>query len=171
LSDSLQYILILNKYFEEKRLKNPAFSIGSYGRLFGISPSRMGEILKGKVGISIKRAIEISNKLSLSEEAYKVFILSVMSEQCRNPSDREKAKVELNNLLTKNQQSIHYNLSFLNSKERSIYNYFSLVKDSRAKEEIIDFFCYDVEEVHCALRTLQENNLIIKIHNQYKKVI
>jgi uncharacterized protein (TIGR02147 family) len=91
----LNYRSLLSESLELRQLKNPAYTIGSFGRLLGIDASRMAQILNGKVGISVKRAMEIVEILKFTERDKKIFILLVQAEHDRNPKKRKEAQSEL----------------------------------------------------------------------------
>lgn len=88
---SLDYRSFLRLALQIRQAKNPAYSVGSFGRLLGISASRAAQILKGKVGISVQRAVGIAEALGFSEQDKKMFILLVQSEHERNPQIRNEA--------------------------------------------------------------------------------
>lgn len=96
---NLTYRNILKKAYEASRQKNPAYSVGAFGRLLGIEASRMGQILNGKVGISVKRAINISETLKLSDYDKKLFLLLVQAEHDRNPKVRQEAREKLEKII------------------------------------------------------------------------
>jgi uncharacterized protein (TIGR02147 family) len=88
---NFNYRKFLIHHLELKQQKNPAYTIGAFGRLLGIEASRMSEILKGKVGISVKRAIDIAKILKFSENDKNMFILLVQTEHERNPAKKAEA--------------------------------------------------------------------------------
>lgn len=95
MNKKLNYRSFLRLALETRQAKNPAYTIGSFGRLLDISASRTAQILKGKVGISVKRAVFIAEKLGFSEHDKKIFLLLVQSEHERNPLKREEAQKKL----------------------------------------------------------------------------
>lgn len=98
MKEKLNYRSYLKTALEIRQAKNPAYTIGSFGRMLGIETSRMAQILKGKVGISVKRAIKIAEKLNFSDYDKNNFILLVQSEHERNPQKRQEALSKLHDL-------------------------------------------------------------------------
>lgn len=86
------YRTFLIQALELRQVKNQAYTIGSFGRLLGLDASRMAQILTGKVGISVKRALEIADILKFSEHDKKMFILLVQAEHERNPEKKLNAQ-------------------------------------------------------------------------------
>lgn len=95
----LTYRNMLIQALELKQSRNPAYSIGSFGRLLGVDASRMAQILHGKVGISVKRAVEFAEILKFNEHDSKMFVLLVQTEHERNPKRKREAQEKLNELL------------------------------------------------------------------------
>jgi uncharacterized protein (TIGR02147 family) len=91
MENSLNYRSYLRKALEIRQFKNPSYTIGAFGRLLGIDSSRMTQILTGKIGISVNRAITIAEILNFSEHDKKKFILLVQSEHDRNPKRKAEA--------------------------------------------------------------------------------
>lgn len=161
------YKKILIDYLQEKQLKNPAYSIGSLGKLLNIPTSRMGEILRGKIGISVSRAYEISKKLKLEEEVREKFILSVKTEHARSPIEKEYSRVLLNNSIRQNEKLTSELVCNLSPLEHSIYNYFQLKSSPLCELSIVKFYCLDEATVKSSLHTLVELNLIRLINDYY----
>jgi len=95
MSKNLDYRSFLKLALEIRQTKNPAYTLGSFGRLLGLSASRTAQILKGKIGISVKRAIAIAESLGFSEHDKQMFLLLVQSEHERNPKKKEEALQKL----------------------------------------------------------------------------
>lgn len=161
------YKKILNDFVQKKQTKNPAYTIGSLGRLLKIPTSRMGEILRGKVGISVKRAEEISKLLNLSEELHENFILSVKSEHARSPIEKHKAKLILQKIIDSNLKKTNAELAKLNPLEKSIYNYFILKNTPLTLSNISNFYCVEEEAIFNALTKLIDFNFIIYLDGHY----
>jgi uncharacterized protein (TIGR02147 family) len=85
------YRIFLKQALELRQAKNPAYTIGAFGRPLGINASRMAQILKGKVGISVKRAHFIAESLNFSEHDKKLFVLLVQAHHERNPEKKKEA--------------------------------------------------------------------------------
>lgn len=87
----------LNSILETRQLKNPAYNVSAFARQLNIPPSRLSEILKGKIGISVKRAIEIAEILKLNAKDQDFFINLVKSQHDRSPDQRQKAQDQISN--------------------------------------------------------------------------
>lgn len=91
----------LSNVLETRQLKNPAYTISAFARQLGLPPSRLSEILKGKIGISVKRAMDISDILKLSEKDKEFFVNLVQAEHDRNPLQRQKAQDKISDFYDK----------------------------------------------------------------------
>lgn len=91
----------LSNVLETRQLKNPAYTISAFARQLGLPPSRLSEILKGKIGISVKRAMDIADILKLSEKDKEFFINLVQAEHDRNPLQRQKAQDKISDFYDK----------------------------------------------------------------------
>lgn len=90
--ETLNYRQIILAEFERRRKRNHGYSMRAFSRDLSLSPSRLGEILRGKVGLSENRAALISEKLHLSEAGKLMFIDLVQSEHSRSPISRSAAQ-------------------------------------------------------------------------------
>jgi uncharacterized protein (TIGR02147 family) len=91
----------LSNVLETRQLKNPAYTISAFARQLGLPPSRLSEILKGKIGISVKRAMDIADTLKLSEKDKEFFVHLVQAEHDRNPLQRQKAQDKISDFYDK----------------------------------------------------------------------
>jgi len=91
----------LSNVLETRQLKNPAYTISAFARQLGLPPSRLSEILKGKIGISVKRAMDIADTLRLSEKDKEFFVNLVQAEHDRNPLQRQKAQDKISDFYNK----------------------------------------------------------------------
>lgn len=91
----------LSNVLETRQLKNPAYTISAFARQLGLPPSRLSEILKGKIGISVKRAMDIADILRLSEKDKEFFVNLVQAEHDRNPLQRQKAQDKISDFYDK----------------------------------------------------------------------
>lgn len=80
-----------------RQKKNPAYSQRAFARDLNILPSRLSEIMGGKVGISYVNATKIAKKLSLSPEENDIFLDLVSSEFGRSSAIRMAAASRLKN--------------------------------------------------------------------------
>jgi uncharacterized protein (TIGR02147 family) len=60
--------LCLKQFFLEAKAKNPAFSLRSFARKIGLSPSATSRVLNGKRGLSKQKSHQILDRLGLGPE-------------------------------------------------------------------------------------------------------
>lgn len=96
MTDGLRsYREILLKKYEDKKVKNRRYSLRAFARDIGLSSSRFSEILNGKIGISLNKAIQIANKLNLDDHEKSLFTDLVEVEHARSKIARNMAKQRL----------------------------------------------------------------------------
>lgn len=86
------YQNILEVLLEERRKRNPSYSLRAFARDLGVSGSRLSEILNGKQGLSLKYARKFSDILQFDEDESEYFCNLVVSSHSRRKLDRESAK-------------------------------------------------------------------------------
>lgn len=91
-SDHLQ---ILHQELIHRRERNPAYSLRSFGRDLGISPSALSGLLHGKKGLSAEKADWLAKKMGLNPMERELFLLSVRASHARKVRERKEAKSEL----------------------------------------------------------------------------
>lgn len=89
---NLNYRKILLNELQKRQFRNPSYSMSAFSRDLNINPSRMSEILNGKVGISEERATSIAEKLKLNAKEQALFIDLVQSEHARSSIARLAAQ-------------------------------------------------------------------------------
>lgn len=89
---SLTYRQILQTEMQTKKLRNPSYNLSSFAKLLDIPSSRMSEILRGKVGLSIAKAAKICSALNFDERATSLFLDLVRSDHARSPKEKKEAK-------------------------------------------------------------------------------
>lgn len=87
---------LLKRVFEEKKMRNPQYSLRTFASRLGISSGALSEILKGKRELSLKQKLKIVDKLELSPEERQNFIseetkphLKVAQEEAYRLNDDE----------------------------------------------------------------------------------
>ncbi|MBC76004.1 MAG: hypothetical protein CME64_08300 [Halobacteriovoraceae bacterium] len=85
------YVTFLDDLLSSKRKSDLTYSQITFANELGISPPRLSQILKGKEGISVKRAKEITPSLDLSEKESEYFYHLVTSRTSRSPKQREES--------------------------------------------------------------------------------
>lgn len=85
------YVPILLQILNERIRANPSYSMRSYARDLNIAPSTLSEILKGKKGISSKKASEIVSALKLPDWQAVYFLNLVALKHSRSKADKDAA--------------------------------------------------------------------------------
>lgn len=167
MENNLSYRNILKKAYESSRQKNPAYSIGAFGRLLGIEASRMGQILNGKVGISVKRAMSISEILRLSEYDKKIFLLLVQAEHDRNPKMRKEARDKLEKMTRA--QSINREIfeSVVDWRHFAVLEYLFLDDVPHDFDSMSKALNLTVDEVSSSIELLVSKNIIRIMLNEH----
>ena len=86
--------------FQDRTLRNPAYSLRAYARDLGIAYSRLHDTIHGRKGLSVKSALKIAQNLNLSHDEAEIFVAKIESEHARSPITRKKAQEKLTNLNT-----------------------------------------------------------------------
>jgi plasmid maintenance system antidote protein VapI len=89
------HVLFLKDYLIKKQKKNSRFSLRKFAGVLDISPTSLSQILGQKKGISESLAAKIVDKLMLSEEERRLFLLSVSASHSRNSKSKLKSSLEL----------------------------------------------------------------------------
>ncbi|WP_413570077.1 TIGR02147 family protein [Bdellovibrio sp. HCB117] len=68
---------LITKVLEERRFRNPQYSMRALARDLGVSPSRVSNIMRGKVlpGKRVIQRIEVALKLNKNEAAYLAYLV------------------------------------------------------------------------------------------------
>jgi uncharacterized protein (TIGR02147 family) len=91
MSNSFDYREILQNEIQTRKLRNTSYNVSSFAKLIGLTPSRLSEILRGKVGLSVAKAAKICEILKFAENETSLFLDLVCSEHARNPKEKEEA--------------------------------------------------------------------------------
>lgn len=89
------YVQILKSTLEERRLTNPSYSLRAFARDLEMEPANLSKVLAGGKGISENKAIDLCDKLGLSDEEANYFCDLVISCHARSRKKRELAKSRL----------------------------------------------------------------------------
>lgn len=92
MTSSLDYRQILHTEMQTRKLRNPSYNISSFAKLLDITASRLSEILRGKVGLSVAKSVKICSALKFDERATSLFLDLVRSEHARSPKEKKEAK-------------------------------------------------------------------------------
>lgn len=81
---------ILVQIFQEKREKNPSFSLRAWSRQLGFRhPSYLSQVMRGKIRLQPKLAMKISRSLDISEEEKRYFEALVFYTNANTESEKE----------------------------------------------------------------------------------
>lgn len=102
----------ITRALADRRAQYPTYSLRAFAKSIGMSPQKLNSILNRNAGLSLKAAIELSKKLSLSEADKNLFLALVEAHHSRSLTVRKLAKDRLNEL-----QEFDSNLKLLNENE------------------------------------------------------
>lgn len=89
----MNYRSILKNQLNQRKLINPRFSLRSLAQKIELSPSKLSEILNGRVALSSKRATIIADKLGLKGKEREIFVLSTLIEDDSKKEAAAKLKI------------------------------------------------------------------------------
>lgn len=163
----IDYRSILQKEFETRKIKNPSYNLSSFARLLKIKPSRLSEILRGKVGISASKASTITSILNFSENERSLFLDLVSAEHSRSPKEREEAYARIEN---ENNYFFKYDLDNFQSiadwYHHAIIELINL-NGRISKQELANALGIDTARANHAIERLQKLNIIEKTSSGY----
>lgn len=85
--------------FENRRIRNPSYSLRAFARDLKTSPSRLSEAINGKRGISNELANQIVEAIGLQGVDADIFLLSVEAEHSRSEKQKKIAQEKLKQTL------------------------------------------------------------------------
>lgn len=88
----MSYRTIMQDEFSYRVKENAAYSLRAFSRDLEISPSQLSDVLKGKIGLSSKKALEVAKHLGLNDNEGLCFKALVEIEHGRSPQIIEEAK-------------------------------------------------------------------------------
>jgi uncharacterized protein (TIGR02147 family) len=89
----------LGRLFDERRERNPHYSMSAFARDLGISVSLLSRVLNGSRPVSLKFAMQVSTALDLSEAESNTLILSVLQASSANAKISKKVRQKLESTL------------------------------------------------------------------------
>ncbi len=90
-----QYVLVLEKLYENKKHKNASFSLRAFSRYLGLAETVLSDIFRGNRHLPKNNAKEIVEKLELSPKEAQQFLSSVEAEHLSiNALSKEKPKIQ-----------------------------------------------------------------------------
>jgi uncharacterized protein (TIGR02147 family) len=89
------YRAFLEQTLRSRKARNASYSLRSFARDIGLSPSRLTEIFQRKDGLSAKKAATVAGKLGLTPHETEEFLAMVESQSGRSPVTRRIARAKL----------------------------------------------------------------------------
>jgi len=89
------YRQLLRDELERRQRRNPAYNVRAFSRDLGMGASRLSEILNGREGISVERAVHFAEKLKLDDTQKAFFIDLVQSEHSRSKISKAAAQARV----------------------------------------------------------------------------
>lgn len=81
--------------YEMRRNRRPSYSMRAFARDLEFSPSSLNDFLKGRVGMSAKRALQLSRKLTWTPERYEHFVDLIKAQFDKDLSCRQTAIMKI----------------------------------------------------------------------------
>lgn len=88
------YRVVLRHWLDERKARNPRFSLRAFSQKIGISHSTLSQIFSGERNLSVQTAQRITTQLKLSADEKELFILKVRLESA-NPAERKEIERKL----------------------------------------------------------------------------
>lgn len=98
------YREMLIKELEERKKRNPSYSLRAFARYLKMSPSNLSTLLNARSGLSLQRALEIGEILGFSEEKMRYFCLLVEASDARCKKAKRMAQEQLHKLSIDNER-------------------------------------------------------------------
>ncbi|WP_413290388.1 TIGR02147 family protein [Bdellovibrio sp. HCB337] len=100
------YRKYLKEAFEKRVARNPSYSQRAFARDLGLAISTLTELMKGKYGLSSERALDVGQRLSLSEAQCQHFADLFTMKFARSDVAKKKAKAAVQKRLSQVAQEI-----------------------------------------------------------------
>lgn len=148
----------LSESFEQRRAKNARYSLRSFARDLGLSPSRLSEILRGE-SISVSSAESICERLSL-KATQKTFLLDLIRSQSgRSERTRDEAAKRL--ATVRERRDFHQvSGEIALSKWYFLHLIEYLTATNLTEPQIADVFEIGLDELRESISTLSQHGFI-----------
>jgi uncharacterized protein (TIGR02147 family) len=90
--ETMSYRTIMREELDFRIKSNPNYSLRAFARDLSINPSQLSDVLKGKIGVSSKKALDIAAKIGLNQKESLLFKAMVEVEHGRTDKIIEEAK-------------------------------------------------------------------------------
>lgn len=104
----ISYQSLLISELESRKKRNPMYSLRRFADSLGVPASRLSLVLRGKSGISAKRAREISFRLFNDDKQRELFITLVEAKHSRSPFIKDQANKKINQWFTNESLSLSF---------------------------------------------------------------
>lgn len=85
------YQVVLRKIYDERKGRNPYYSLRSFARDLSLSPASLSRLFSARQGLSPSRARQLADLLQLKESQRMIFIDSATAQHSRSETERKKA--------------------------------------------------------------------------------
>ena len=118
-----QYQQYISREYEIRLRRNSGYSLRAFARDLQIQPSKLSEILHGKVGLSSQSAMKVAKHLNLDGSEAQHFVALVEREHGRSAASRANAVKRLEI------QSIHFDYNLLDLRKFQVISdwYFNAI--------------------------------------------
>ncbi len=164
------YRTIIKNEFDYRKSNNNSYSLRSFARDLGMSPSRLSEVLARKGGLSLKKGTEIAKLLGLNAEEIKYFQSLVLLEQAHAYNDTEKLKNSIDSFQASQNFKMLSNEVF---RVVSDWYYFAILTVMELNdydgscEWIAKRLGLDLSLVQSAIETMMKLNLVVEHENRF----
>lgn len=93
---TFRFAKIIETEFKKKQKRNSRYSLRAFARDLELSQSTVSLLMRGKTGLSKKKAQEVAVKLGFTGEDLNYFIDLVVADCAKHPSVRKEAELRLN---------------------------------------------------------------------------
>jgi len=93
--ETSSYRTIMLDEYQYRERQNPSYSLRAFARDLDISPSQLSDVVKGKTGLSSKKAIDVAKRLGLNDKEVQCFKALVEVEHGRSEQIVSAAKAFL----------------------------------------------------------------------------
>jgi uncharacterized protein (TIGR02147 family) len=94
----LDYRLILLKEFEQRKQRNPAFSLRAFAKKLEVSPAYLSQIFSRKRNLSLNAGSEFARKLRWTAQRRKLFCSLIEYQRAQGPEAKQEALSQIQNL-------------------------------------------------------------------------
>ncbi|WP_413558003.1 hypothetical protein [Bdellovibrio sp. HCB209] len=91
-SKSPSYRDFLYEEFKKRRTKEPSYSLRGFARDLEMNPSRLSEIMNGKVGLSDVKGMELADRIGLTDKECEYFLDLIRAEHARSALAKKEAQ-------------------------------------------------------------------------------